>query len=154
MSIFVDIQKAHSIQNVPSHSLLIDWAEMALADYREDVVLSVRICDEHEGKELNSKFRKKSKASNVLSFPFENPIGVPKGEVANYLGDIVICAPIVEKEAIEQSKNNIAHWAHLLIHGILHLRGFTHVNEDDAKEMENIERDLLLKMGFPDPYKL
>ena len=113
MSIFVDIQKAHSIKNVPSHSLLIDWTEMALADYKEDVVLSVRICDEHEGKELNSKFRKKSKASNVLSFPFENPIGVPKEAVANYLGDIVICAPIVEKEAIEQSKNNIAHWAHL-----------------------------------------
>tara|TARA_Y100001935_G_C17098274_1_gene404687 strand:+ start:156 stop:662 length:507 start_codon:yes stop_codon:yes gene_type:complete len=153
MSIAINIEVNDLIENAPERSLLVNWAKLALSDYEDDVVLSLLICDENEGRRLNKKFRSIDKATNVLSFPFEFPIGVPKEEIDNYLGDIVICAPIVKKEAIEQSKKESAHWAHIFIHGILHLIGFDHKNEKDSEKMEKKECEILNKIGFSDPYK-
>ncbi len=105
--------------------------------------------DESEGRELNQQYRGKDYATNVLSFPFEAPPGVDLG----LLGDLVICAGVVEREAREQNKSREAHWAHLVIHGMLHLQGYDHQEPDEAETMENLEVHLLAELGFPDPYR-
>ena len=116
-----------------------------------DFDMTIRIVDLNEGKKLNLTYRKKDYATNVLSFPFEIPEGI-EGIDINLLGDIIICAPVVSKEADEQDKTERSHWAHLAIHGTLHLLGFDHVEDDDAKIMEAIEVNTMAKLGFTDPY--
>jgi len=114
-------------------------------DLRE---LTIRIVDEAEGSELNSRWREKSGPTNVLSFPAEPMPGAPD----DTLGDIVICAPVVAREAAEQGKLFEAHWAHLTIHGVLHLRGYDHQTDAEAAEMEALETQLLKQLEYPDPY--
>jgi len=114
---------------------------------RADVCL--RIVDEREGRSLNRHYREKNYATNVLSFPAELPTGVK----LPLLGDIVICAPVVAREAREQHKPLHAHYAHLTVHGVLHLLGFDHEDERDAMVMETIERGILAGLGLPDPYR-
>ena len=108
----------------------------------------MRFVDNQESQQLNKAYRGKDKATNVLSFPFQNPPGI----TLPLLGDLVICKPVVEKEAIEQGKTLTAHWAHMLIHGTLHLLGFDHIIEEEAVEMENLESKLLIELGFAAPY--
>lgn len=107
--------------------------------------ITLRIVDEAEGRTLNRGFRSRSYATNVLTFAY----GEEGGRLA---GDIVICAPVVEREAPEQGKTVLAHYAHLTVHGVLHLQGFDHETEREAQEMEGLEVEILAKLGFNDPY--
>jgi len=111
--------------------------------------VSVYIVDEAESQKLNLQYRAKDKPTNVLSFPADihEAVGVP------LLGDLVICAPVVEREAVEQGKSLDAHWAHILIHGTLHLLGYDHVEDDEADAMEALETYLITQMNFPAPYQ-
>jgi probable rRNA maturation factor len=138
--------------SLPPASAFRIWARAALAEHEGDAELTVRVTDEAESQQLNREYRGKDRPTNVLSFPFEAPEGVPVGEVGTYLGDLVICAPVVEREAAEQSKTAPAHWAHMVVHGVLHLRGFDHEDEADAQRMEDKEREVLDGLGFSDPY--
>ncbi|MCB1807111.1 MAG: rRNA maturation RNase YbeY, partial [Candidatus Competibacteraceae bacterium] len=112
--------------------------------------LTIRLVDEAESSMLNESYRHKQGPTNVLSFPFEAPI--PEIDMP-LLGDIVICVPVVEHEAAEQNKPLMAHWAHLVIHGVLHLQGYDHQTETEADVMEALEVTLLDRLGFPDPYR-
>jgi len=136
-------------KGLPAAASFRKWIAAALHGriMRADVCL--RIVDEREGRSLNRHYREKNYATNVLSFPAELPTGVK----LPLLGDIVICAPVVAREAREQHKLLHAHYAHLTIHGVLHLLGFDHENEREAMVMETIERGILAGLGLPDPYR-
>jgi len=114
--------------------------------------LTVRIVDEPESQQLNRDYRGRDKPTNVLSFPFEVPPGLP-AEAAEILGDLVICAPVVAREAHEQGKPEADHWAHMVVHGALHLLGYDHEQPAEAERMEAEERRILAALGVPDPYQ-
>jgi probable rRNA maturation factor len=147
MTIEVEIQKASSSSTVPSELKFRQWATVALHEFG-DAELVVRIVDRDESQQLNARFRSRETATNVLSFPAELPeeVDLP------LLGDVVICAPLVEQEAQEQNKLPESHWAHLTIHGILHLLGYDHQTEEEASRMESLEISLLQSLDFRDPY--
>ncbi len=149
----LDLQNA-SQGAAPDEAALRRWCELALRQRSADSELTIRLVDEAEGRELNATWRHKDYATNVLSFPADIPDG-PGGEPLldiPLLGDLVICVPVVEREAAEQGKALQAHWAHLVIHGCLHLLGYDHLEDDEAEEMESLERELLAELGHPDPY--
>lgn len=135
-------------QGVPATRTLKAWVRAALAEIRPDAQLTLRIVGAPEGQALNEKYRGKRGPTNVLSFPFEAPAGVK----LPLLGDIVICASVVMREAQEQSKALDAHWCHIVIHGVLHLLGYDHINDADARVMEEQEKSILRVLGYPDPY--
>ena len=114
--------------------------------------ITVRIVEELEISQLNKSFRHKIGATNVLSFPFAPPLGIPDDEVFNSLGDLVICATVVNREANDQLKEYVAHWAHMIVHGTLHLLGYDHQNNKEACEMESLEEEIMSMIGYPDPY--
>lgn len=150
-AVVVTVQNGSRSSKVPASAQLRKWARAALdADVRGE--LTVRIVDEEESAALNSRYRAKRGATNVLSFPAEPP-SVAIDEPLPF-GDVVICAAVVEREAREQGKPLAAHWAHMVIHGTLHLQGYDHEKTRDAKAMETRERALLAKLGFPDPYSI
>ncbi|HEY1772208.1 MAG TPA: rRNA maturation RNase YbeY [Gammaproteobacteria bacterium] len=124
------------------------WIAAAFAGRRAEAEVSIRIVGDAEGAELNSRYRGKTGPTNVLSFPAELPVGVPLPTV----GDLVICAPVVAREAQAQGKESSAHWAHLTVHGCLHLIGYDHEHESEAAEMEAVETAILAGLGYPDPY--
>lgn len=127
-------------------SLMQDWAS-------SEVELVIRIVEEAESQVLNRDYRGKDRPTNVLSFPFENPPGLDVlEEELPYLGDLVICAPVVAREAAEQKKPVLAHWAHMIVHGCLHLQGYDHIDETEAEEMEALETEILTGLGFNSPY--
>ena len=153
MNLLLDVQLAESIEHLdtlPTEEQLTLWASTALKGRTEfeEPELTIRLTDEEESQALNSEYRGKDKPTNVLSFPFEMPPGIP----LELLGDLVICVGVVEQEAKEQEKTTEAHWAHMVIHGCLHLLGYDHIKDDEAEEMEALERDLLASLGYPDPY--
>ena len=143
----VEVQRAFDGPGIPDDAQLRHWVELALDGARGPVEVTVRIVDEAESQILNARFRGKDSPTNVLSFGYDAPPGM-----AGLYGDLVICAPVVAREAVEQGKGLEAHWAHMVIHGVLHLRGHTHAGEADARVMEDLERDLLGRLGYPDPY--
>lgn len=148
----LDMQLAVDKENdLPSEDELIKWASAALAlrTEHEEPELTIRIVDEAESQELNSEYRGKDKPTNVLSFPFEAPAHVP----IPLLGDLIVCKQVVEREAVEQDKTLTAHWAHMIVHGCLHLLGYDHIEDEEAEEMEGIERAVMSELGFEDPYK-
>lgn len=145
----LDLQLASSATNLPTESELRRWCELALRQRSADSELTIRIVDENEARELNHTWRHKDYATNVLSFPADIPEGLLDIPL---LGDLVICAPVVAREAAEQDKSLQAHWAHLVIHGCLHLLGYDHIEDAEATEMEALERQLLAELGHPDPY--
>lgn len=145
----LDLQNASSANALPSEEQFRQWCELALRQRSADSELTIRLVDEEEGRELNRTWRHKDYATNVLSFPADIPDGLLDIPL---LGDLVICVPVVEREAQEQAKTSEAHWAHLVIHGCLHLLGYDHINDDEAEEMETLERDLLSELGHADPY--
>lgn len=158
MDIIVDIQHAsEQAEAIPSDALFTSWVEHTLqSSYVQDAIsdksqveLSIRMVDVAESQQLNFQYRQKDKPTNVLSFPAEVPdfVDVP------LLGDLVICVPVVIQEAMQQQKEANAHWAHMTIHGILHLLGYDHVEEKDALLMESIEVKLLTALVFPSPYE-
>ena len=144
----VNVQMASQAHGLPSVAQLRAWAETALSGIEGRPEITVRIVDEAESAELNQTYRHAAGPTNVLSFPFE----VPAPLEISLLGDVVICAPVVAMEAREQNKTPEAHWAHMVVHGTLHLLGYDHLNDDDAERMESEERRVLAKLGFTDPY--
>ena len=145
----VEVQYAVPDTGLPSEQDFINWVSMAIPEDKQDTTLTVRIVDEQESAQLNETYRHKQGSTNVLSFPVE----IPDEVELNLLGDLVICAPVVEREAKEQGKSSEAHWVHMVIHGTLHLLGYDHQTDKQAQEMENIERNILIKIGFNDPYE-
>ncbi|MBY5992728.1 rRNA maturation RNase YbeY [Ferrimonas balearica] len=144
----LDLQLAVEADALPDEAQLNRWAALALAD-RPEAELTIRITDEAESQQLNRDYRGKDKPTNVLSFPFEAPPGIE----LPLLGDLVICAAVVAREAEEQSKAPMDHWAHMVIHGCLHLIGYDHIDDEDAEQMEALERQLLAQLGIADPYQ-
>ena len=149
MSIKVEIQNTTVTDNVPDNTQFRSWVEAALEKDIDAGELTIRIVNEDEGAALNRDYRGKNGPTNVLSFAYENPPVVD----ANIVGDLVICAPVIEREAIEQDKALSAHWAHMVIHGVMHLRGFDHIEEDQATQMEAKETEILTGLGFNRPYE-
>ena len=144
----LDIQRATQAV-APVDADFRRWCELALQQRKADSEMTIRLVDEAEARELNHTYRHKDYATNVLSFPADVPdelLDIP------LLGDLVICVAVVEREAAEQGKSLEAHWAHLVIHGCLHLLGYDHIEDEEAEEMESLERELLAQLGHPDPY--
>ena len=133
---------------VPAAVSFRKWVAAALKGRIREADLAIRIVDEREGQALNRHYRGKDYATNVLSFPAE----LPEGVKLPLLGDLVICAPVVAREAAEQGKPVAAHYAHLTVHGVLHLLGWDHEHDKDAEAMEQLEREVLAELGLPDPY--
>jgi len=148
MTLIVDIQMASASEEAPDPQSIERWVSAAIDNQRDSTELSIRIVDTEEGRALNEQFRGSTGATNVLSFPFENESPEP----LPLIGDIVICAPVVRKEASDQNKTLNAHWAHMIIHGVLHLLGYDHQNETDANLMESLETEIMQGLGFPPPY--
>jgi len=149
----LDLQLATECAELPTLAQFEQWVIAALAGTRECAELTIRIVNQIESATLNREYRGIDRPTNVLSFPFELPPGIaPDDPIADLLGDIVICAAVVEREAQEQQKTLIAHWAHLVVHGVLHLRGYDHLNDDEAEQMETLETQILSDLGFPSPY--
>ena len=149
MNLKLDIQQVVELEELPGDAQFGLWAEAAMQSSRESAEVVIRIVDSAESQALNSEYRGKDKPTNVLSFPFE----VPPEVETDLLGDLVICAPVVAEEAHGQGKTLDAHWAHMVVHGILHLRGYDHQDEQQALEMERLETEILKGLGYPDPYE-
>ncbi|EIJ73624.1 rRNA maturation RNase YbeY [Haemophilus haemolyticus] len=148
-SIFVDLQIAtENIEGLPTEEQIVQWATAAVQPEGDEIEMTVRIVDEAESHELNLTYRGKDRPTNVLSFPFECPDEVE----LPLLGDLVICRQVVEREAAEQEKPLMAHWAHMVVHGSLHLLGYDHIEDDEAEEMESLETQIMQGLGFDDPY--
>lgn len=136
---------------LPETAAFQSWLNAAVLPFQPISEVTVRIVDIAESQELNSTWRGKDKPTNVLSFPFEAPPGLDDFPL---LGDLVICRQVVEQEAVAQDKSLDAHWAHMVIHGSLHLLGYDHIEDDEAEEMESLETEIMLALGYPDPYIL
>ncbi|HEA52255.1 hypothetical protein LCGC14_0936760 [marine sediment metagenome] len=143
----VDFQNVFEGPGVPAESLFQTWAQAAWLE-QDSSEVTIRIVGISEGQALNHQYRGKDKPTNVLSFPFEAPAGI----TVPLAGDLVICAPVVDAEAREQLKEPTTHWAHMVVHGMLHLQGYDHVDDDDAEAMEALEIRLLAQFGFGNPY--
>jgi len=143
----VDLQIASADSSIPTQEEFEYWVTVALRSPLPNQV-TIRVVDAAESEALNTRYRHKSGPTNVLSFPADLPVEVD----IPLLGDLVICAELVSQEAAEQEKSLTAHWAHLVIHGVLHLQGFDHQDADETKTMEQLEIELMNTIGFPDPY--
>ena len=145
----IDLQIACEQESgLPTAEQIEQWATAAVQPQSDEVEMTVRIVDEPESHELNLNYRGKDHPTNVLSFPFECPDEVE----LPLLGDLVICRQVVEREAQEQDKPLMAHWAHMVVHGSLHLLGYDHIKDDEAEEMESLETQIMIGLGFVDPY--
>jgi len=142
----INVQRRVTAAGVPAPSTLRAWA-MAALEGATPGEITIRVVAEEESAALNGKFRHKPYPTNVLSFPYES-----EALSEQVLGDLVICAPVVAREAFEQNKEPHAHWAHMVVHGVLHLLGHDHIQEEEAERMEMKERQILARLGFPDPY--
>ena len=146
MSVRINIEARPGLADLPAEALFRRWAEAALPG--REAEFSLRIVDEAEARRFNRVWRQKDYATNVLSFP----VGEPLPEAPALLGDLVICAPVVAREAAEQGKQSLAHWAHILIHGILHLCGHDHALAGALSQMEREEIRILRRLGYANPY--
>jgi probable rRNA maturation factor len=155
VSALIDFQLAYDVSqvnsvNVPDERSMKLWTETVLNRLNiSDREVTIRIVDTDESQSLNNQYRGKNKPTNVLSFPFECP---PELEL-NLLGDLVICAPIIANEAQQQNKLIMNHYAHIVVHGILHLLGYDHIEDADADKMEGLEIEILEKLSIDDPYQ-
>ncbi|MBB5212077.1 rRNA maturation RNase YbeY [Microbulbifer hydrolyticus] len=149
----LDVQRATSCTALPGDDDLARWAATAVGAHRAEAEISLRIVDEHESQALNSQYRGKDKPTNVLSFPADIPEEIAQELDLPLLGDLVICAQVVAREAEQQHKALSAHWAHMVVHGTLHLLGYDHIEDKDAEIMENLETRILAELGYSDPYQ-
>ena len=148
--IILDLQLAcENPDGLPGEADFTRWLAGVLPRFRDQAEVTIRLVDEPESHELNLTYRGMDKPTNVLSFPFEAP---PQVELP-LLGDLVICRQVVEREAAEQRVPPEAHWAHMVVHGCLHLLGYDHIEDEEAEEMESLEAEIMLAMGYPDPYQ-
>ena len=139
----ITVQFVTQETGIPAEAEILRWAGSTL-DGKEGEV-TIRVTGEAEMRSLNHRWRNIDSPTNVLSFPLHEPHG-------RLLGDIVVCAPVLRREIVQQGKTANAHWAHMIIHGILHLMGYDHNNEQEAEIMEAKETVILQDLGFPDPY--
>jgi probable rRNA maturation factor len=146
----LEVQRVVSTDNIPSDDQFQVWVEKALLEYHKNAEVVIRVVGINEISELNAQYRMKEGATNILSFPFEVPDGVEGG---NLLGDLVVCAKVVEQEAQVQQKSLTNHWAHIIIHGVLHLLGYDHISDGDALEMESKEIFILQQLDIENPYQ-
>ncbi len=153
MRLEFEVQRATTVLNTPEDDQFQLWIEAALMGKAGDFTLAIRIADEKEAQRLNLEYRNKDYATNVLSFPAELPAGLPVEVRQAELGDLLLCAPVVSFEASEQCRSETDHWAHLTIHGVLHLIGHDHERADEAVIMEALETEILAKLGISDPYQ-
>ena len=144
----IEIQTIFKSNSQPDQEHIQRWVDAALDGFNQDTEIVVRIVDEQESAELNEQYRHKQGPTNILSFPVE----VPDGIELNLLGDLVVCAPVLEREALEQHKALSDHWAHIIVHGVLHLVGYDHINDDEAELMESKEIIILNKLSIKNPY--
>ncbi|UTW44949.1 rRNA maturation RNase YbeY [bacterium SCSIO 12696] len=154
MNLVIDIENACGNDDVPDEPDIRRWLTAAFAalpdsEQRNDVELSLRLVDETESQALNQRYRNQNKPTNVLSFPSQLPAELQ----LPLLGDLAICTPVVEREASEQGKTAAAHWAHMVVHGTLHLLGYDHIDDADAEAMEALESRILIGLGFDEPYE-
>ena len=150
MSVTLDLQLAcENAEGMPQAADFQRWLDAAILPFQEEAEVTVRLVDEAESQELNHTYRGKDKPTNVLSFPFECPPGIE----LPLLGDLVICRQVVEREATEQGKPLMAHWAHMVVHGSLHLLGYDHIEDGEAEEMEALEIEFMAALGFANPYQ-
>ena len=147
MSITVDLQNDDALLDIPSSEHFSTWIKAALRGAFDNLEQTIRVVDHAESQALNLQYRGKNASTNILSFPAEIPH-------IDYqcLGDLVVCAPIVAREAQEQGKELDAHWAHLIVHGMLHLQKFDHQTDDEADKMETLEVEILSTLGYINPY--
>ncbi len=145
---FLDIQRIHQTESLPTDNQFSEWVNAALFDENQDSEIVIRVVDEYESAMLNQQYRKKQGPTNILSFPFDPPKSID----LNLLGDLVICASVVEREAQQQNKISSDHWAHITIHGVLHLQGFDHLEEHEAEVMEAQEITILYSLNLNNPY--
>lgn len=149
MNTTLDLQIAtEDEQQLPTEAQLNAWLNAVVKRFQDSAEVTIRIVDNAESQQLNNDYRGKDKPTNVLSFPFE----VPEGIELDLLGDLIICKQVVEREAKEQQKPLTAHWAHMVIHGTLHLLGYDHIIDEEAEEMEGLETEIMLELEFEDPY--
>ncbi|CAI0926415.1 Probable rRNA maturation factor YbeY [Serratia quinivorans] len=147
--VILDLQLACADNSgLPDEATFQRWLEGVLPQFQEEAEVTIRLVDEAESNELNLTYRGMDKPTNVLSFPFEAPPGIE----LPLLGDLIICRQVVEREAVEQDKPLEAHWAHMVVHGSLHLLGYDHIEDDEAEEMESLETEIMHGLGYPDPY--
>ncbi|NOQ63312.1 MAG: rRNA maturation RNase YbeY [Methyloprofundus sp.] len=146
----MDIQRVSESATIPSDTELNLWVQQALYDYQQDAEVLIRVVDQQEMIDLNTQYRNKQGPTNILSFPFEVPELITD---LFLLGDLVICATVMEQEAVTQEKMLQDHWAHIIVHGILHLLGYDHVVNDDAMEMEAKEILILQQLNIINPYQ-
>ena len=144
----IEIQHICKSKDQPDQEQIQRWVDAALDGFNQDTEIVVRIVDEQESAELNQQYRHKPGPTNILSFPVE----IPEGIELNLLGDLVVCAPVLEKEALEQHKTLTDHWAHIIVHGVLHLLGYDHIDEIQAELMENKEITILNTLSIKNPY--
>ena len=147
-NVHIDIQINSDSAQLPDKTQLIRWATAAVGNHRKEAEISLLFVDIEEGAELNHQWRGKEGATNVLSFPSD----LPEELQLPLLGDLIICIPVVEKEAKEQVKTLESHWAHMIVHGTLHLLGYDHIEDSEAEEMETLETSIMNQLGYPDPY--
>jgi len=164
MSIEIEVQYEIDNAGLPTEAQFQQWVETALDSRQDEGELCIRIVDEAESQELNHQYRGKDKPTNVLSFPFEMPelpddlpeeilAAMQEEEPGNILGDLGVCAAVVAREADEQKKALHDHWAHMIVHGSLHLLGYDHIKDEEAEIMEQLERDILARLAIADPYQ-
>ena len=153
MEVELEIQRASDAVSIPDDDQFQLWVESALVGKASEFTLAIRIVDEPEGRDLNRQYRDKDYATNVLSFSADLPESLPVEIRLSQLGDLVICAPVVAREATEQHRTETDHWAHLTIHGVLHLLGYNHEVADEATVMESLETEILAGLGISDPYQ-
>lgn len=143
----LSVQYAAKPEGVPTRAQFRRWVKAAL---RQDAEIALRIVDEEEGRVLNRDYRGKDYATNVLTFVYDDEFSDAEAPLA---GDIVLCAPVVAREAVQQEKPIEAHYAHLTVHGVLHLQGYDHESDEEARQMEALEIQIVTKLGYADPYE-
>ena len=148
----IELQWAVPAEPLPTEDQLERWAEVVFSRTGRRGGATVRVVSPEESRTLNREYRGKDRPTNVLSFPMELPAEVAEALGECWLGDLAICAEVVRCEAAEQCKPLEAHWAHMVVHGLLHLMGYDHITEDQACEMEALEIDILADLGFANPY--
>ncbi|MEJ2213158.1 MAG: rRNA maturation RNase YbeY [Gammaproteobacteria bacterium] len=145
----LEIQRVFTAGETPDDEQFHDWFGLVSTQLHVKGSLVIRLVDEAESQQLNLSYRGKDSSTNVLSFPFEAPPNIED----NHIGDLVICVPVVNREAMAQNKLQNHHWAHIVLHGILHLLGYDHIDDDEATKMEQMEIDLLNELGISNPYE-
>lgn len=149
----IDITNPNNLK-IPKHSEFELWVHTILSYLNlSQIYICCHIANTTEIQKLNSTFRSKNTPTNVLSFPYDKPPGLPEHELQGFIGDIIICPEVIEREAINYGKSPEDHWAHITIHGVLHLLGYDHINDYDAEIMENIEINILKQFNIKNPYR-